>query len=225
MTKTNSSKPALLGVVPLSSELEALKDALTQQGLSLQACQIGRRKGYHVPELHLWLFNGGLGKVEFALTCQTLLLQQSGFTGLLSLGCAGGLDPSLKLGDLVVADKIVEHDFKSSRPVDQRPEFPCEVAILPTPPNGLKLRIGPIASGDEDVLGPDRIQRLFTETKALAVAWEGAGAARACRRLKTPHLEIRVISDHGDPQNIQSLKARLPQLMTPLAQLLKECLS
>src|SRR5262249_33961484 len=41
----------------------------------------------------------------------------------------------------------------------------------------------------------DRAQALRDATGALAVAWEGAGGARACAFSATPYLELRAVTD------------------------------
>jgi nucleoside phosphorylase len=55
-----------------------------------------------------------------------------------------------------------------------------------------------IASGDEDIVTIERAAELHTQTGAVAVAWEGAGVARACLFSQIPYLEIRGITDTAD---------------------------
>lgn len=52
----------------------------------------------------------GLGKVNAALVA-TLLLDRFGSHGLLLSGVAGGLDPDLGIGDVVVAERLIQHDY------------------------------------------------------------------------------------------------------------------
>ncbi len=52
----------------------------------------------------------GIGKVNAALVA-TLLLREFGCRALLFSGVAGGLDPALGVGDVVVADRLVCHDY------------------------------------------------------------------------------------------------------------------
>lgn len=52
----------------------------------------------------------GIGKVN-AATVATLLLERFQCRLLLFSGVAGGLDPELGVGDVVVADRLVQHDY------------------------------------------------------------------------------------------------------------------
>jgi len=44
-----------------------------------------------------------------------------------------------------------------------------------------QVHIGPIASGDEDIVDSVRAIEVRTATEALCVAWEGSGGARAAQ--------------------------------------------
>lgn len=64
------------------------------------------------------------GKVAAAATVATLL-SRFGITGLLFIGVAGGADPALNVGDIVVADELLQHDMDASAiPIFQRFEIP-----------------------------------------------------------------------------------------------------
>ena len=64
----------------------------------------------------------GIGKVAAATTA-TLLLQRFGVDGLLFTGVAGGLGADVKVGDMVVAQRFVQHDMDAS-PLFPRHEVP-----------------------------------------------------------------------------------------------------
>jgi adenosylhomocysteine nucleosidase len=152
----------------------------------------------------------GQGKVQMALSAQALCQKFPEIQSLVVGGSAGRLAPDLQLGDLVLGELTIEHDFKvRSRPM-MPPAFPADLNLLEKW-KSLELsngHIGKIASGDEDVVSMNRRRELHSETQALCVAWEGAGGARASRFLKKPYIEIRVITDLGDSSSSSSESLR-----------------
>jgi adenosylhomocysteine nucleosidase len=56
------------------------------------------------------MIESGIGKVAAAMTA-TLLLDGLSCRALLVSGVAGGIDPGLTIGDLVVAHRLVQHDY------------------------------------------------------------------------------------------------------------------
>ena len=72
------------------------------------------------------------------------------------------------------------------------------LSVNQTLSDSFKVHFGKVASGDEDIIERIRAQELNTLTGALAVAWEGAGGARASCFMGIPHLEIRGLTDIAD---------------------------
>lgn len=56
------------------------------------------------------LVASGMGKVSMALVA-TLLVDRFHCSAIVFTGVAGGLDPQLRIGDIVIADRVVQHDF------------------------------------------------------------------------------------------------------------------
>ena len=65
-----------------------------------------------------------------------------------------------------------------------------------------------------------RCDELRHATGALAVAWEGAGGARAARFSGVPFLEVRGISDLADDQAVQGWEQNIPAAMKNVATVL-----
>ncbi len=65
-----------------------------------------------------------IGKVSAAITT-LLLLERFGVSHVIFTGVAGGVDPALKIGDVVIGDRLVQHDMDASPlPAFQRFEIP-----------------------------------------------------------------------------------------------------
>ncbi len=166
----------------------------------------------------LFLGIGGHGKVQFGVQTRHLLDNGSKPDLVICMGSSGALHPDVSPGDLVVGTETIEHDYRERFHDSPPPRFlGCERTL------GTLRRItrdfpgtvhfGPIASGDEDIVDRGRAEELRSETGALAVAWEGAGGARACAFSRIPFLEIRGISDSANASTPQDYKRNLASCM------------
>lgn len=81
--------------------------------------------------------------------------------------------------------------------------------------------LGRIASGDEDILTESRALEIAQETYAHAVAWEGAGGARACKTLGVPFLELRGITDLCNEHTVHDFKKNLDLTFKNIAHFLE----
>jgi adenosylhomocysteine nucleosidase len=135
------------------------------------------------------------------------------------------------VGDIVAATHTVEHDYTLRFVQRPLPRFEAHPPAL----DGLKqayargsqpfrLHFGLVASGDEDVVCPDRAAELARKTAALCVAWEGSGAARACLFSGVPFLELRGVTDYADKAAAQDFDVNLALCMANLAKLLHDWL-
>lgn len=140
-------------------------------------------------------------------------------------GAAGALTPNLNIGDVLIAQSTIEHDYKEKfRKEAPLPQFFGDSKSIERI-SKLKnhfLKIGTVASGDEDIVDSERASELHRFTSADAVAWEGAGAARACHFLKKPFLEIRVITDKADSNAAIDFRENLELGMKNLSEILSE---
>lgn len=96
---------AVLTAMP--QELGHLRDAL-ENGETVTVGPLTAYRGTldGVPVL---VAGAGIGKVNTALAT-TLLIDRLGASALIFSGVAGGLDPELSIGDVVIADHLVQHD-------------------------------------------------------------------------------------------------------------------
>lgn len=104
-----AAKVAPLGIVSAMPEEAASHALVADDGASATVAgyhfKIGRIDGHPVV-----MAEAGVGKVATALV-GGLLLDRFGCSGLIFSGVAGGVDPELAIGDVVVADELLQHDY------------------------------------------------------------------------------------------------------------------
>ena len=216
----------VLVVTPLQAELEALLRACLEQGCDAQQTALGRLPVTRLPGLGISLACGGTGKAQFALQTQHLLDVHPGWGVVICAGTAGALSDELAIGDVVVASATVEHDYRNGFTAHPPPTFASPPAVVaglaqalgPSVP--FRVHVGVVASGDEDIMEPGRRAALRGWTGALAVAWEGAGGARACQFSGVPFVELRGISDAAGPSAPGDFERNLALAMRHVALLL-----
>jgi adenosylhomocysteine nucleosidase len=207
-------------VTPMLEELTFVQESWQGSGYRCESGRIGRLPVVQTPELGITLARGGTGKAQFALQTQHLIDNGSGWDLVICAGAAGALAESLAIGDVVVGQATVEHDYNNKfneRPLPRYEGSAEAIAIIEkqreAPGRPFAVHIGTIASGDEDVVDLARGRELREQTGALAVAWEGAGGARACHFSGVPFLELRGISDTADHGAAADFEANLELAM------------
>jgi adenosylhomocysteine nucleosidase len=150
-----------------------------------------------------------IGKVAAAMTA-AILVEKFGVTHIVFTGVAGSGDKNVKVGDVVVADTLIQHDFDAS-PLFPKFEIPLtglssfatdvslteRLAAAAAPVT--RVHRGLIASGDQFIGKVTQIQALKTALPdLLAVEMEGAAVAQVCFELGIPFAVIRTISDNAN---------------------------
>lgn len=214
----------MLIVIPTPQEFEGLLTAWKSRLFKCTELVVGRLTVMRIAELNAVAACGGLGKTEFGVRTQHLL-EHLDVSMLVCAGGAGSLSPELALGDVIVATQTVEHDFKARFGGSLLPSFAGSAKAIETlqavpSPNAFRIHYGTVASGDEDIVSPHRSNEIRQLTGALAVAWEGAGGARACAFSGTPFVEIRGITDHADGKAATDYHLNLLQAMDNIAAVL-----
>ena len=220
----------VLVVTPMLAELDALRQACAQFGLRAEEAVLGRLAVSHCPELGLTLARGGTGKAQFAAQMQHLLDAGPAWDVAVCAGAAGALIDDVLVGDVVVATATVEHDFRNRFRRQPFPSFEGsplalnDLRQLPAP-GSCRIHFGVIASGDEDIVDAERRRALHDATGALAVAWEGAGGARACAFSGVPFAEIRGVTDSAGSTAASDFQANLAGAMASVASVIASWLT
>ena len=223
-----------LVVIPTQKEFDYFLESCAEFELLAENSMIGKLPVVQFADLGISLSRGGLGKVQFAVRTQHLLDAYPDWGLVICAGAAGALVDDLSVGDVVVSTETVEHDIINRFGEPLLPRFSGAETILSalrsvTPVcNSFRVHFGPVASGDEDVVDTDRRKALHGLTGALAVAWEGAGGARACQFSNVPFVEIRGVTDRADSDAPLDYEANLRSVMRNISALIiswqKSCL-
>jgi adenosylhomocysteine nucleosidase len=221
----------ILIVCPLKKELSYLREAFSRLGWEFESLSTKKLPVFYNRSRSVTLAVGGHGKVQFGIQTSYLLNNLENVKKVFCVGAGGGLAEHLNVGDLVVGEKTIEHDYAEKFELDAKlPEFwGCKDSLEKFRSCNLKtdykVHFGVIASGDEDIVDPLRAGELFKKTKALAVAWEGSGGAKACRFHGVPYVEIRAITDNARHSVAESFALNLQKSMANAADFINQNLT
>lgn len=152
----------------------------------------------------------GIGKVNAAI-CAQILCDLFQVTHIINTGIAGSLDAVLDIGDLVVSDQVIHHDFDcfhfgyphctipgmpTGFPADENLMAMAVAAAQQVHPD--HVRVGTVASGDQFIADPKLKNSIIEKTGAQCTEMEGAAIAQTAYRNNVPFVILRAISDKAD---------------------------
>ena len=167
-------------------------------------------------EKDIVLVQCGVGKVNAARVTQ-VMIDMFEVAYIINVGVAGSLNDTLDIGDIVVGETLVQHDFditasgnhpkgyinkelgrelKSDRELVEHCKYVIENKMM-----GSHVKIGTIATGDvfcTEVVMKDEIVKEFN---ADCVEMEGAAIGQVCTLCNVPFLVVRSISDKPNGNN------------------------
>ena len=159
--------------------------------------------------LELIIAYSKIGKVFASLTASTMI-QKFGAEKLLFSGVAGAINPELKIGDLIAATKLCQHDLditafghpfgfvpEGSVFIDSDKELLSLAKEVASDMNKPLLE-GIIATGDQFVADESRKNWIGETFNADALEMEGASVAVVCDAFDVPFFILRSISDSAD---------------------------
>ena len=219
-SRPSKTKVALAVVAALREELSAL--LASTSGVREVSCAGRTFYRGRLQDQEVTLVLSGIGKVAAAATA-ALCIDRFAARSMVFTGVAGGLAGPVQVGDVVVADALLQHDM-DARPLFSRWEVPlsgktrfetdaARSALLHqaaqevlAQPQGARAAWGRrtshrglIVSGDVFVSSQAQSQALRQELPdALAVEMEGAAMAQVCADFGCPLSVVRTISDRAD---------------------------
>ena len=152
----------------------------------------------------------GIGKVFAAICTQTMILKFSPDV-IINTGIAGSLSNQLSIGDVVVADRVLQHDMDTSPlgdPVglisginkiyfetdgdvsDKLSKCLSEV--------GVRHIRGTVATGDQFISSSEKKDHLVKSFSAVACEMESGSVGHVCAVNGVPFAILRAISDSAD---------------------------
>ena len=154
----------------------------------------------------------GIGKVFAAMCAQTMILKFNP-TLIINTGVAGGIADELNIGDVVVAEKVVQHDMDTSPIGDpvglisginkiyfETDAKASEALAASLAKFGINTVRGTIATGDQFVSSSEKKVYLQNTFGAAACEMEGGSIGHVCYLNNTPFAVLRSISDKANEE-------------------------
>ena len=161
------------------------------------------------------LVKSGVGKVNAARATQ-ILIDNFKPDYIVNVGVAGGLNPMLSIGDIVIGETLVQHDFDITAFGHVKGYIPgvgekiyaddylvkkIEEAIGNQEEKVYKYEKGVIASGDIFCTAIPMRDKIYAKFNAECVEMEGAAIGQVCSLCNVPFVVIRSISDTPNGEN------------------------
>lgn len=195
--------------------------ALIKQDMQVQTTDTISSRIFDIGTIHeipCVCVKAGIGKVNAAVTAE-LLIREHDVDAVIFTGVAGGIDPLLYIGDIIISQKVVHHDFGQIVPDEFLPwdtagfradsslvaiavQAAQQVEFEEVPKKLCKetgrfprVIVGTIATGDQFISSEEKRKWIETTFNAACVEMEGAAVAQVCALNNIPFVIIRSLSD------------------------------
>ena len=153
----------------------------------------------------------GVGKVNAARTTQ-ILIDNFNIESIINVGVAGGLNNNINIGDIIIGENLVQHDFditafgyekgyisETGRFFESDKELieKCKKVKI----DNVQIMLGTIASGDIFCTDIKMKEEIRTKLNSDCVEMEGAAIAQVSYLCNVPFVVIRAISDIPNGNN------------------------
>lgn len=178
-----------------------------------------------VRDKNVYFVQSGVGKVHAAM-CAQLLISEFGIQTLIFTGVAGGINPDLNIGDVLLSIDAIQHDvdatalgtepgeilFSNGMKIFSADQKLLELAEnMKSPP--AQVRKGRVLTGDQFIANKEKLMHLADTFAGDCVDMEGASVGQVCHIHNIPFLLIRSISDKAD----EEANVDFPQFMKDAA--------
>ncbi len=124
-----------------------------------------------------------------------LWLAGQGVAALASVGVAGGLDPALGSGDIVVANAVSGRWKGEGKKIFSSEPSCVGFALSALRASGIKAAEGEVVTVDEPALTARKKKSVFRRSRGAAVDMESASVARVAQESGLPFFALRAVSD------------------------------
>ena len=152
----------------------------------------------------------GIGKV-FAALCAEIMILKYNPDLLVNTGVGGAIGGDLRCGDVVIADRLCQHDMDTSAIGDPKGlvsginmiYFDAdlrarEILLEQGSALGLAVKSGTVATGDKFIASSEDKHRIASDFSASVCEMEGCAIAQTAFVNGTPFAVVRAISDSAD---------------------------
>ena len=173
----------------------------------------------------------GIGKVFAALCCEAMIVRYSPRL-VINTGVGGAISPSLRPLDVVIADRLCQHDMDTSPLGDPKGMISGidtiyfetdrrarEILLSAAIDMRIRVSLGTIASGDRFIATSADKAQLASDFGADVCEMEGGAIAQVCYVNETDFAVVRAISDSADGSAEMDYAQFLPQAAKTSAEL------
>ena len=176
----------------------------------------------------------GIGKVAAAMCTQTMILKYSPEC-IINTGVGGSLSTKLAIGDIAVAESLVQHDMDTSPLGDpiglisglNLVNIPADKRVGEILLKGIETlenvngMTGVIASGDQFIASDEKKKFITDNFGAIVCEMEGASIAQVCFTNGVPFGVVRAVSDCADGSSHMDYGEFLPVAAANAAKLIE----
>lgn len=221
-----------IGIIfAMKEELDALLDIVNVEKeykifeLDFYECTVGNT--------NCVLCESGVGKVN-AARCTQILIDNMQVDYIINVGVAGGLNENLSVCDIVIGNKLVQHDFDITAFDHEKgyipnvgkfidgDEYLIKIANEVARENKYTIHNGVIASGDIFCTDKNMATKIKNKFDAYCVEMEGSSIAQVCYLCHIPFLVLRAISDIPNGDNVITYEEFLEQSSKNVAKFISD---
>ncbi|ARJ49909.1 5'-methylthioadenosine/adenosylhomocysteine nucleosidase [Staphylococcus lutrae] len=210
----------MIGIIgAMEEEIEILKSQMTALE-EIKVAHVIFYKGY-LNDKEIVLTQSGIGKVNAAIST-SLLIDRFEPDCIINTGSAGGLQPELELGDVVVSRHVAYHDvdacafgYAQGQIPGMPAQFEADTVLFEKVMHLLEQldqtgKSGLIVSGDSFIGTNEQREAILAHfPDALATEMEATAIAQTCYQYRVPFIITRAISDLANKEAGMTFEAFL----------------